>query len=613
MAGRIRQEDIEAVRDRTDLAKVVSGYLTLKKAGHDSLVGICPFHAEKTPSFNVSPSKGVYYCHGCQAGGDAVRFLQQVENLSFRETIERLAQDVGVTLRYEAESAGERKAAGRREALHRVNDEAGALFHRTLLESPEATEARDYLDGRGIDKETAERFGVGYAPPSSNFLLKAMSRSASPELLLEAGLASDGGSGVRDRFRDRITFPIHDLSGRAIGFGARLLRDAEGQPKYLNTRETPVYDKGQVLYNLHRAKPSLTQTGEAYVVEGYTDVIALYQAGIETAVATCGTALGEPHFRLLARFAKRAFLAFDSDEAGARAAARAYQLHQSHAIEVRVLVMPRGLDPADFVHEHGAEPFHDLVKEAVPLIQFMLDRTLAGFDLATVDGRTQAANACLPLLQGIQDPVPREQYTHYVADRVHVSDGTMMAKLNAAPRAVGSPMQPSAGTRNGPRQNGDNDEPGPGFEGPPRKLSPQHQVEREMLRLLARSSPIYTEFSGKLTDDSFDRAGHRKLFDSLRAAGGDTRSIVGEDADERLAAEVASLATERLDGEPTSTYASQVALRLEEFQLQRRIDSVKRELERLNPIKDPTYEERFVELSRLEGARREVREQAERL
>jgi DNA primase len=599
VAGRIRQEDIEAVRERVDIAKVVAGYLTLRKAGHDTFTGLCPFHTEKTPSFNISPSKGVYYCHGCGAGGDAVKFLQGVENLSFREAIERLAQDAGVQLRYEAESPGDRRAASKRDALHRANDEAGAIFHRTLMEAPEATEARAYLATRGIDRETAERFGVGYSPPSSEFLLRSLGRKLSTELLLEAGLASrDASGGVRDRFRDRITFPIHDLSGRAVAFGARSLKDVPGQPKYLNSSESEVYKKGQVLYNLHRAKASLTRTGDAYVVEGYTDVIALHQAGIETGVATCGTALGEAHFRLLARFAKRAILAFDSDEAGARAAQRAYELHQAHALEVRVLLMPDGLDPADFVRQRGADAFHELAAAAVPLVQFMLDRTLRLFDLSTVEGRAQAANACVPLLEAIRDAVTQEQYGHYVADRVGASDGAVMAKLGAGP------VERPAGNGHGAYDE----------QAPPRKLPPQHQVEREMLRLLARSSELFAEFSPRLSDARFDRAQHRKLFEILVTSGGDVRSVVGvESPDEKLVGQLSSLVTESINGEPTRSYANQLALRLEEFELQRRIDTVKRDLERLNPIKDPTFEERFVELSRLEGARRRVREQAEQL
>ena len=264
MAGRIRQEDIEAVRERTDILKLIGGYLALRKAGHDSFVGICPFHQEKTPSLSVSPTKGVYYCFGCGAKGDAIGFVREVENLDFVEAVERLAKDAGVSLRYEGESPADRRAASRRQALVQANAAAAELYHHMLLDGREGAEARDYVAGRGIDRDAVELFEVGYAPGYPDFLLRRLPPRFSPELLVEAGLAvRDGGGAIRDRFRGRITFPVHDLSGRAVGFGARALprtnrAGAEATasvpegPKYLNSPETPVYRKGEMLYNLNR-------------------------------------------------------------------------------------------------------------------------------------------------------------------------------------------------------------------------------------------------------------------------------------------------------------------------------------------------------------------------
>ncbi|MEX2406238.1 MAG: DNA primase, partial [Actinomycetota bacterium] len=294
MAGRIRQEDVEAVRERTDIVKLVSGYLTLKKAGNDRYVGLCPFHAEKTPSFGVSPSKGMYHCFGCGEGGDAIGFLRRIEQLGFGEAVENLAREAGITVRYEGDTPAERRAASRRQALYGANEQAAELYQAMLREGKEGQDARTYLAERGVDLETAAAFGVGYAPGYPDFLTRRLARSLSTEILVEAGLVMrDGDGGVRDRFRGRITFPVHDLSGRAVGLGARVLPgEREEGPKYLNSPETPVYRKGEVLYNLHRAKGAVARTGEVHVVEGYTDVIALAQAGIETAVATCGTALG---------------------------------------------------------------------------------------------------------------------------------------------------------------------------------------------------------------------------------------------------------------------------------------------------------------------------------
>ncbi|MFM7719106.1 MAG: DNA primase [Actinomycetota bacterium] len=251
MAGRIRDDDIAAVRERTDIVKLVSGYLTLRRAGADSMVGLCPFHTEKSPSFSVSPSKGVYHCFGCGEGGDAIRFLRAVEHLDFTEAVERLARDAGVTLRYEGDTPGARREASRRQALHDANERACALYHETLLQAKEAEGARAYLGSRGIDPALAERFQIGFAPGNPDFLLRRLPAKGTPaEILVEAGLAiRDQTSGaIRDRFRGRITFPVHDLQGRPIGIGARVLPgDREDGPKYLNSPETPIYRKGETL------------------------------------------------------------------------------------------------------------------------------------------------------------------------------------------------------------------------------------------------------------------------------------------------------------------------------------------------------------------------------
>ena len=270
MAGRIRDEDLAVVRERTDIVKLVSGYLTLKKSGHDSFSGLCPFHTEKSPSFSVSPSKGVYYCFGCGEGGDAIRFLREVEHLEFTEAVERLAKDAGVTLRYEGDTPSERRAATRRQSLHKANEAAFELYAELLLEGREAEDARRYLASRGVDKDTCVAFGVGYAPGYPDFLLRRLARSYSAEILVEAGLAIQDERGrVRDRFRGRITFPVHDLSGKAVGIGARILPGGRDDgPKYLNSPETPMYRKGEVLYNLQRAKAAVTRSGEIFASRG---------------------------------------------------------------------------------------------------------------------------------------------------------------------------------------------------------------------------------------------------------------------------------------------------------------------------------------------------------
>jgi DNA primase len=578
------------VRERTDLVKVVGQYLTLRKAGHDSLVGLCPFHTEKTASFSVSPSKQVYYCFGCGSGGDAVRFLMGVEALAFPEAIERLARDAGITLRYEGDSPGERRAASRRQSLHRANAEAADLYRRTLLEGREAAAAREYLEGRGFDRGAIEEYGIGYAPSYPDFLLRRLSGHFSPELLVEAGLAlREGSGGVRDRFRSRITFPVHDLAGHAVGMGARLL-SGEG-PKYLNSPETPIYKKARVLYNLHRAKGAVTRGGTAVVVEGYTDVIALGRAGVESAVATCGTALGEEHFQLLSRFARRVVLAFDSDEAGARAAERAYRFHERYPLEAVVLVLPQGLDPADYVRTRGGEEFLAVAARALPLVEYMLVRGISGHDLATAEGRSRAVSTVLPIVAGLEDPVRREQYAGLLAERTGASTGAVMLELERM-----------EGRRGGASQEGAAEAP---------RSSPQQRVEWEMLKVLAKDSVVLAAYGPRLSEDHFERAQHRKVFGMLVSSRGDVRALVASEDDEKLSRLIASLATEPAEGDVSRDYAERLWGRLEEFRLGRQIEVARKRLQPLNPIRDPEYDGLFEELIALEGARRKVREMAE--
>lgn len=587
MAGRIRQEDVDAVKERTDISKLVGQYLTLKRSGHDSLSGLCPFHQEKTPSFSVSPAKQVFYCFGCGKGGDAITFLCELEHLTYVEAMERLAQQAGVTLRYEGDSPAERRKAARRLALHRANEEAATLYHQMLADGREAADARSYLAERGIDPAAADHFQIGYAPAYPDFLLRRLT-SLGPEILLEAGVATRGDDGtVRDRFRGRITFPVHDLQGRGVGIGARILPSdprAGDQAKYLNTAETPIYRKNELLYNLHRARGAIATSGEAFVVEGYTDVIALHQAGIENAVATCGTALGEEHFRLLSRFAQRAILAFDSDEAGARAAERAFAFQEAYPVQAVVMIIPQGLDPADFVHAHGAEAVYLAAKAGRPLVEYMLRRTIGRHDLSTVEGQSVAVAAVMPILQRLTDPVRRSEYGHLVADLAGVAERSVLATMDRH-GAGASPADVAKAVKRG---------------------TAAERVEREMLKLLVRDADIYQEFAPKLSEDHFRSQVARRAFIAIRGSGGDVALLAGG-ADERLAATVSALVVEPLDGEPTLEYAEHVWTRLQEFLLKSRSDALRMRLQKLNPTTEPGYDVLFNELVTIDGELRRLR------
>lgn len=591
MAGRIRQDDIEVVKERTDLTKLVAQYLTLKRAGHDRMVGLCPFHQEKTPSFGVSASKQVYYCFGCGKGGDGITFLRELEHLSYVEAVERLAQDAGVTLRYEGDSPAERRAAERRAALIGANEEAATAFAELLAGDPEAADARAYLAERGVSPESIRAFGIGYAPLAREFLLKRLTqrRDLSPEILLEAGLASRGDDGaVRDRFRARITFPIHDLRGRGIGFGARILptdpRSGE-QPKYLNSAETPIYRKNEVLYNAHRARAAISRSGEAFVVEGYTDVIGFAQAGIENTVATCGTALGESHFRLLSRFAQRAVLAFDSDEAGARAAERAFAFQEQFPVQAVVMIMPEGLDPAELVAKEGAEAVREAAERARPLVEHMVRRIVSRHDLSTVDGQSAAVNEVVPTLQRLTDPVRRSEYGHLLADLTGVAEASVMKAIEDHRR--GRPVGTVGAA--------------------PTRATAQSKVEREMLKLIARDADLHRAYVGRLTEDHFRNASGRTAFTALRDAVGDVARLAGG-TDEKLAALVSALAVEPLDGEPTTEYAESVWARLEEFLLKSLSDALRLRLQKLNPTTDDAYDDLFMELVVVDGDLRRLRQ-----
>jgi DNA primase len=608
VAGRIRQEDVAAVRERTDLVQVVSSLTQLRKAGRDSMVGICPFHAEKTGSFSVSPAKQLYYCFGCAEHGDVFKFVEKTENLSFVEAVERLAAAAGVTLRYEGETAAGRRTTGRRSVIHKAIAEAARLYHRMLLEGREATEARAYLQTRRFSNESVERFEIGFAPGYPDFLLKRLSKSYSSDLLLEAGLVmKDAGGAVRDRFRGRVMFPIHDVSGNAVGFGGRFLA-GPGAPanaaKYVNSPDGPVYHKGTLLYNLHRAKAEATRSGRAVMVEGYTDVIALDQGGIPVAVATCGTALGEDHIRLLARFTDKVILAFDSDDAGARAAERAFQFHQQYPVDLAVLVLPQGQDPADFVTASGGEAFLELAERAVPLVEYMIGRTLVGRDLATIEDRARSVKAGLALLVDLEDPVRREEYARILAGKVGEPERSVMLQL-------GQMLAPQPARPAPP-------------EGPVHtRLPPDEEVEREVLKLLVQVPELCTDWSDHITPEFFEKPTHRKAFELIGESAAEPRAngfaseLVAraqEKGGEQLSRVVTAVAMEppKSGGEPTRDYAERMALRLEEFWLKRRADAVRKRLEKVNPLKAPSdHESLFEELIALEGARRRVREAAE--
>ena len=425
MSGRIKDEDVAYIRDRAPIDEVVGDYVQLKSAGGGQKKGLCPFHDEKSPSFHVTPSKGYFHCFGCQTGGDVIAFLMKIDHLSFSETVERLADRIGYALRYEEGSSGVSAPAGQRSRLISAHLEAAKFYQEQLNTSPGAAHGRELLTKRGFDKAACQQFGVGYAPDEWDGLTKHLrALGYTIEELEVGGLSKMGQRGPIDKFRNRLMWPIRDISGDVVGFGARkLASDEEDQgPKYLNTSETPIYKKSQVLYGLDVAKKEIAKKRQAVIVEGYTDVMAAHLAGITTAVATCGTAFGADHIRILRRllmdddsFRGEVIFTFDGDAAGQKAALRAFGEDQKFVTQTFVAVEPDGLDPCELRQEKGDLALRDLIARRVPLFEFAIRAELKHHKLDTAEGRINALNAAAPLVAQIRDKSLRPEYSRSLA------------------------------------------------------------------------------------------------------------------------------------------------------------------------------------------------------
>lgn len=437
MAGRIRQSDVDEVKARTNIADIIGDHVSLKSAGVGSLKGLCPFHDERSPSFNVRPGVGYYHCFGCGESGDVYTFLQRMDHVSFTEAVERLAGRIGYELHYE--DGGQAPDHGNRARLLAAN-QAAAEFFVEKLGAPEAEVGRRFLGERGFDAEAARRFGVGFAPKSWDALTNHLkSKGFSTEELSAAGLVSQGDRGVYDRFRGRLVWPIRDVTGQTVGFGARRLLDDDKGPKYLNTPETAVYHKSQVLYGLDLAKRDISKTHRVVVVEGYTDVMACHLAGVTTAIATCGTAFGVDHIKVLRRVlgddsgVGEVVFTFDGDAAGQQAAMRAFAEEQRFAAQTFVAVAPDGLDPCDLRLARGDGAVRTLVESRTPMFDFVIRHTLGRYDLETVEGRVGALRAAAPIVAEIRDASLRPGYTRELARML----GMELAEVTRAVRSAG--------------------------------------------------------------------------------------------------------------------------------------------------------------------------------
>ncbi|MFT4029643.1 MAG: DNA primase [Protaetiibacter sp.] len=443
MPGLIRRSDIDEVRARVNIADVVGDHVTLKSAGVGSLKGLCPFHEERSPSFHVRPGVGRYHCFGCGEDGDVFTFLQRVDHLSFQEAVERMAARAGIELHYEDGGAAASDHGNRARLL--AANAAAERFYREQLAEAAAQPGRDFLGSRGFDQAAAERFGVGYAPKSFDALKNALTRQGfTLDELTSSGLLSSGDRGNSyDRFRGRVVWPIRDVTGQTIGFGARRLFDDDQGPKYLNTPETLVFHKSQLLYGLDLARRDIAKTKQLVIVEGYTDVMACHLAGVTTAVASCGTAFGVDHIKVARRVLGdvdnaavsqlgEVVFTFDPDEAGQRAASRAFAEEQRFAAQTFVAVAPDGLDPCDLRIHRGDEAVRKLVADRKPMFEFVIRRSLAGHDLESVEGRVAALRAAAPVVAGIRDPALRGGYARNLAGWLGMDPGEVGRAVTSA-------------------------------------------------------------------------------------------------------------------------------------------------------------------------------------
>ncbi|MGX1749243.1 DNA primase [Glutamicibacter protophormiae] len=623
MAGLIKREDIDEVRNRTDLREVVESYVTLKSAGIGSFKGLCPFHDERSPSFHIRPQLGTFHCFGCGESGDVIAFIQKMDHSSFTETVELLAARINYELHYEDGGPGPRREDyGKRQRLvdaHKVAEE----FFRTQLETGEGAAAREFLTGRGFDAEAVAHFSVGYAPKGWDGLLKHLrSRGFVDEELKLTGMFSEGNRGIYDRFRGRVVWPIRDLSGATIGFGARKLYEDDQGPKYLNTPETQLYKKSQVLYGLDLAKKQISKGRQIVVVEGYTDVMACHLAGITTAVATCGTAFGTDHIKISRRLLQddgtggEVIFTFDGDEAGQKAALRAFEEDQRFIAQTYVCVEPTGVDPCDLRLHRGDEAVRELIANKRPLFEFAIRAELKKFNLDTVEGRVQALRQTAPIVAAIRDSAIRPAYARELAGWLGMNNEDVNRSVAASikraklPRNT-PPAQPQAQAQ---------------AQGTPNALAFERPDQRDpVMRLERQALEVVIQQPQRLADEQwqafyesrFMAPAHAAVHDGIVAAstaGASAASwveVIREEVPEQLRSFVSELAVTvipALDEHNLNRYCSDIINGLIELQITHRKAELIGRLQRAEMDPDgEEYSQVNKELMELEMRRRILR------
>ena len=622
MAGLISEEDIAQVRERAAIYDVVSPHVMLKPAGGGSYKGLCPFHDEKSPSFQITPARNFFHCFGCGEGGDVIAFVMKHDGLPFNEAIEWLAQRFNIELHYtEGHTRGERRETNLRPRLieaHRV----AADYYAKQLESPEALVGRTFLDERGFDREAAARFGVGFAPRDGDALFKHLrQRGFTDEELVTGGLVAQGQRGHYDRFRGRLLWPIRNTAGETIGFGARRLFDDDRvEAKYLNTPESPIYKKSMVLYGVDLARKDIGSSSQAVVVEGYTDVMACHLAGVTTAVATCGTAFGEEHGRVLRRllhdheqFRGEIIFTFDGDEAGQKAALRAFGGDQQFVGQTYVAVEPDGLDPCDLRIQKGDAAVRELIARRSPLYRFVLGNVVSQFDLDRADGRVDALREAAKLEASIRDRSKVEAFARELAGMVGVEVDQARAEVRRAAssgRGQAQSSAPASAAASSPA------------EAMPDPREPRFSLERETLKVVVQRPDLVASIAGGLGDNDFTHPTLCAVWQLIEKCGGPgaaaspatwAGTLLQAADDAAVIAALNLLAVEPLPSvaEQEAAFAAASVYRLQEVTVLRAIGDLKSKLQRTNPVEEASeYNRMFGDLVALEQQRRSLRELA---
>ncbi|UXY27403.1 DNA primase [Streptomyces sp. HUAS TT20] len=610
MAGRINDEDVKAVRDAVPIDAVVSEYLQLRNAGGGNLKGLCPFHDEKSPSFQVSPSKGLFHCFGCQEGGDTITFVMKVDHLSFSEAVERLAAQAGITLRYEEGGYNPAHQRGERIRLVEAHKIAAQWYAEQLATGPEAETGRAFLAERGFDQSAAVHFGVGYSPQGWDHLTRYLrGKGFTDKELLLSGLSQEGRRGPIDRFRGRLMWPIRDIGGEVVGFGARKLYEADNGPKYLNTPETAIYKKSQVLYGIDLAKKDIAKVSRAVVVEGYTDVMACHLAGVTTAIATCGTAFGGEHIKILRRLlmdngSARVIFTFDGDAAGQKAALRAFEDDQKFAAETYIAIAPDGMDPCELRLAKGDEAVADLAEPRTPLFEFALRQIVNRYDLDTPAARAAALDEAAPIVARIKNSGAQHEVAVELAGMLGILDTQFVVKRVAQlarwarERGGGRGQAPAS---RAPQQYEAATSARPAGPGPALNLrNPVYATERELLKLALQRPELVSPAFDAYGVDEFTAPPYAAVRQAVLDAGGAEYGVqdpqeylvrVREAApDDTVRAMVTELAVEAIMRRTVDeAYAGDQLVMVRRRAVDRRIHDIQITLTRLGSNADPAH------------------------